>query len=112
MFWEELACLCLFSRGKFSYKAERETELGLTKYFSQRLLNSTQLFTLDTDYIFSLHCPWQTVKTSNSHQYCNEKGLLISQQRCCYKILERIGSFIVKDEVCNFMYTSKGTSAY
>ena len=51
-FCEELSFPYLFPRGKFRYKVERDTKLSPTKYFNQRLLNYTQLFASDPDFIF------------------------------------------------------------
>ena len=49
---EELAFPCLFPEGKFGYKVERKIKLSPVKYFNQRLLNHTQIFASDPDYIF------------------------------------------------------------
>ena len=49
---EELAFLKLFPEGKFGYKALRAVPLPAAKYFKQRLLNYTQRFASDADYIF------------------------------------------------------------
>ena len=52
-FCEELAFPCFFPNGKFRYKVEREIKLSPVKYFNQRLLNITQMFASDPDYVFS-----------------------------------------------------------
>ena len=49
---EELAHPFLFPTGKFGYKVEREVFLSPIRYFNQRLLNYTQKFAEDSDYIF------------------------------------------------------------
>ena len=49
---EELAFPHIFSSGQFGYRVEREVKLSPVKYFNQRLLNYTQLFSSDSDYIF------------------------------------------------------------
>ena len=51
-FCEELAFPYLFPNGKFGYKIEREIKLSPAKYFNQRLLNFTQMFASDPDYVF------------------------------------------------------------
>ena len=51
-FCEELAFPNLFPSGKFGYKAKRDIPLSPVKYFNQRLLNYTQRFASNTDYIF------------------------------------------------------------
>ena len=51
-FCEELAFPYLFPNGKFGYKVEMEIKLSPAKYFNQRLLNFTQMFASDPDYVF------------------------------------------------------------
>ena len=51
-FCEELAFPHLFPRGRFGYKVARQIKLSPAKYFNQRLLNYSQLFASDPDYIF------------------------------------------------------------
>ena len=53
-FGEELAFPYLFPDGKFGYKVERDIPISPVKYFNQRLLNYTQRFAGDADYIFLL----------------------------------------------------------
>jgi len=45
----------LFPTGKFGYHVERDVKLSPTKYFNQRLLNYSQKFASDADYIFFTH---------------------------------------------------------
>ena len=52
---EERAHPHLFPNGKFGYKVEKDIPLSPSKYFNQRFLNYTQLFSSDSDYIF---CPF------------------------------------------------------
>ena len=54
-FCEELAHPNLFPTGRFGYKAERNVHLSSARYFNQRLLNFTQRFVSDSDYIFFAH---------------------------------------------------------
>ena len=49
---EVLAFLYLFPTGKFGYNVQRINKLSPIKYFNQRLLNYTQLFVSESDYIF------------------------------------------------------------
>ena len=49
---EELAQPYLFPTGKFGYKVKREIPCSVSKYFNQRLLNYSQVFASDSDYIF------------------------------------------------------------
>ena len=51
-FFEELGHPHLFPTGQYGYKVEREIPFIPSKYFNQRLLNYTQKFASDNDYIF------------------------------------------------------------
>jgi len=51
-FCEEFAHPHLFPTGKFGYKVERKIRLSPVRYFNQRLLNYSQKFSSDPDYIF------------------------------------------------------------
>ena len=52
---DELAHPYLFPTGKYGYKFDRDIPLSPVKYFNQRLLNYTQKFASDADYIFFVH---------------------------------------------------------
>jgi len=54
-FCEEQAFPYLFPKGRFGYKIARAVKLSPVKYFNQRLLNYTQRFPSNADYIF--FCP-------------------------------------------------------
>ena len=54
-FCEELAHPHLFPTGKFGYKVMRDVKLNPSQYFNQRLLNYSQKFSSDADYIFFAH---------------------------------------------------------
>ena len=45
----------LFPKGKIGNKIKRDTPISPSKYFKQRLLNFSQIFVADTDYIFFAH---------------------------------------------------------
>ena len=49
---EELAFPKIFFRRKFGYTFPREHHLTATRYFNQRLLNFSQTFASNSDYIF------------------------------------------------------------
>lgn len=49
-----LACPYLFPDCKFGYKVECDVPISPVKYFNQRLLNDTQEFSGDAEYIFLL----------------------------------------------------------
>jgi len=62
---EELAHPHLFPTGQFGYKVDREIPLTPTKYFNQRLLNYTQKFASDSDYIFFANSVTQQLHLSS-----------------------------------------------
>ena len=54
-FCDELGHPHLFPTGQYGCKVEREIPLTPSKYFNQRLLQYTQKFASDNDYIFFAH---------------------------------------------------------
>ena len=44
--------LHLFPPGKYGYKVQRDIPLSTSKYLNQQLLNYSQVFAADSDYIF------------------------------------------------------------
>ena len=62
---EELAFPYLFSEGNFDYKPTRKLKLSPVKYFNQRLFNYTQMFALDSDYIFYALSATQQLKLNS-----------------------------------------------
>ena len=55
VYCEEMAHPRLFPTGRFGYKVKRKVPLTPSKYFNQRLLNYSQKFASDSDYIFFAH---------------------------------------------------------
>ena len=64
-FSEERARPHLFSTGKVEYKAEREIQISPSKYFNQRLLNYSQKFASDSDYIVFAHSVLQKLQLNS-----------------------------------------------
>ena len=56
---EEQAFPYLFPTGRFGYNVSRQVKLSPVRYFNQRLLNYTQHFSSDSNYIFFAHCVLQ-----------------------------------------------------
>ena len=113
-FCAELAFPYLFPMGKFGYKVERDVKLSPSKYFNQRLLNYTQLFASDPDFMFFALSITQQLKLKSQinvpmKKVCsgNLTAGLLSQN-----FSESVKSFIVKDEAYHFMSTIKDTPAY
>ena len=55
MFCEELSHPHLFSTAQFGYNVKRDINLSASKYFNQPLVNCSQKFAGDSDYIFFAH---------------------------------------------------------
>ena len=64
-FYEELSHPHLFPLGKFGFQTKRKVQLSPSKYFNQRLLNNTQKFSSDSDYIFFAQSVIQKLNLSN-----------------------------------------------
>ena len=52
---EELAFPKIFFKGKFGFTFPHEHHLTPTRYFNERLLNFSQTFASNSDYIFFVH---------------------------------------------------------
>ena len=111
---ELLAHPYLFPNGKFGYLYEREVPLSPCKYFNQRLLNHTQVFASDADYIFFAHSVTQHLNLNSCINIAMKKikadGLTAGELSQNFK--EKISTLIANDEAFNFMNTLKGTPAY
>ena len=111
---EVLAHPHLFPKGKFGYTWKRNKPLSPTKYFNQRLLNYTQKFASDSDYIFFAQSVLQHLNLNNSINIAMQKvkmdGMTAGALSQNYK--ERIQGFLANDDAFNFMNTVKGTPAY
>ena len=109
---EELAFPKIFFRGKFGYTFPREHHLTPTRYFNQRLLNFSQKFALNSDYIFFAQSVLQQ-KTLNDQINISMKKVtaqLIAGMLANYH--ERVKRFVSNDQGLLFMNQIKGTPAY
>ena len=113
-FCEELAHPHLFPYGKFGYHAVREVSLSAAKYFNQRLLNYSQKFASDSDYIFFSHQVLQQLKLKSNINIamkkvtCNKMTAGMLQ----HNFQESVKNYISSDNAYRFMKTIKGTPAY
>ena len=80
----------LFPTEKFDYVLNTAVSLGTSKNFNQRILNYTQVFALDKDYILFF--------TMLQHLHINNS---IS-----------IEAFLANDDAINFINALKGTPVY
>ncbi|XP_066911415.1 uncharacterized protein [Clytia hemisphaerica] len=111
---EVLAFPDLFPNGKFGLTAYRDVKLTHTKYFNQRLLNYTQRFASDTDYIFFANFVSQQTNLQNQMNVAMRKvsGRNISAGMLSSNFKEAVKNFVVSEEAYSFMNTVKGSAAY
>ena len=111
---EVLAHPYLFPTGKFGYTYERDVVLSPCRYFNQKLLNYTQAFASDSDYICFAQAVTQHLNLNRSINIAMQKiraeGLTAGELSKNYS--GRIKVFVANDEAFNFMHTLKGTPAY
>jgi len=111
---EELAFPYLFPTGKFGFKVERNVHLSAAKYFNQRLLNYTQRFAADSDYIFYALSVTQSLKLISQINIAMKKVCSgnITAGMLSQDFIQRVKTFINKDEAYQFMSNIPGTPAY
>ena len=111
---EELVLPHLFPTGKFGYKVKREIPLSASKYFNQRLLNHSQVFQSDSDYIFFAHTVLQRIQLNDQIKFALNKvstdlptaGMLKGNFK------EKVKQFIARGKDYSFMRSIKGIPAY
>ena len=113
-FCEELAHPHLFPTGRFGYKIKREVPLSASKYFNQRLLNYTQKFASDSDYIFYAHSVLQRLQLNNQINIAMRKitSTSLTAGTLSNNFKETIKQFVANDKAFRFMTPVKGTHAY
>jgi len=111
---EELAHPHLFPTGKFGYKVERDVNLSPSKYFNQRLLNYTQKFASDADYIFFAHQVIQQLKLKSQINIAMKKVTCANMTAgdLGKNFQQTVKNCIASDHAYKFMSTIKGTPAY
>ena len=112
-FCEEQAFPYLLPKGKFGYKVLRSVQLSPVKYFNQRLLNYTQRFSSNGDYIFFAHYVMQQINLFNQINIATSKvSGTINAGQLKNNFRETVQSFISEDKGFTFMKSVKGTPAY
>ena len=113
-FCEELAHPHLFPTGKHGYKVERDIELTPNKYFNRRLLNYTQKFASDSDYISFAHSVLQKVKLNSQINIAMRKVASdkITAGKFSKNFKQTVKQFIASNRVYSFMNLIKSTPAY
>ena len=111
---EELAFPHLFPNGKFGFHVDRDIKLTPTRYFNQRLLNYSQKFASDTNYIFFAHAASLKLnllsKINTAMQKVNPGQLTAGM--LCANFEDTVKSFIANDSAFRFMDTIKGAPEY
>ena len=109
---EELAFPKIFFRGKFGYAFPREHHLTPTRYFNQRLLNFSQPFASNSDYIFFAQPVLQQKNLNDQINIAMKKvtGQLTAGRFANYD--ESVKQFVSNDQGFLFMNQIKGTPAY
>ena len=91
-----------------------EVKLSPVKYFNQLLLNYTQLFASDSDYIFFALYVTQQLKLNSQISIVKKTlfGRILNAGMFSGKFTETVKSSISKDEAYNFMNNIKETPAF
>ena len=113
-FYKELSHPHLFPTGQFGYNVKRNINLSPSKYFKQRLLNYSQTFAGDSDYIFFAHAVLQRIQLNSQINIAMRK---VSSDTLTAGTLNRnfketVRQFMANDKAYNFMNSIKGTPAY
>ena len=74
IFCQVLSNSHFFPTGKFGFQTKRKVYLTSTKYFNQRLLNYTQKFSSDSDYIFFAHSVMRKLNLINQTNIAMRKA--------------------------------------
>ena len=102
----------IFFRGKFGYIFPREHHLTPTRYFNQRLLNFSQTFASNSDYIFFAQSVLQQKNLNDQINIAMKTvtGQLTAGMFANYD--ESVKWFASNDQGFFFMNQIKGTPAY
>ena len=113
IFCEELSHPHLFHTGKFGFQTKRKVYLTSTKYFNQRLLNYTQKFSSDSDYIFFAHSVMQKLNLSSQINIAMRKvtSSQLTAGMVSSNFNEKVKEFIASNQALTFMNSIKGTLA-
>ena len=107
-----LAFPYLFPKWKFAY-IQCDVKLSSVKYFNQQLLNYTQLFASEADYIFDALSGTQQLKLSSqiniALKFCSGH---VTSRMLPSNFTETVKFFLTKDDAYQFMCNIKGTTAY
>ena len=114
IYCERMAHPHLFPTDRFGYKVKRKVPLTPSKYFNQRLLNYSQKFASDSDYIFFAHAVMQKIQLNDQINIAMRK---IASDNLNAGMLSKnfkatVHQFIAQDKAYSFMSSIKGAPAY
>ena len=111
---EALAFPYLFPTEEFGYNIQRDVKLSPVRHFNQRLLNFTQLFASEADYIFYTLSVTQQLKLNIQINIALKKFCSghVTAGMLSRNFTEAVKSILTKDDAYQFMDNIKGTHAY
>ena len=85
-----------------------------SRYFKQRLLNYSQKFASDSDYIFFAHPVLQELQLNSQINIAMRKVACssLTAGMLCKNFKENVKKCIARDKACSFMNAIKGTQTY
>ena len=89
-------------------------QISPSKYFNQRLLNYSQKFTSDSDYIFFAHSVLLKLELNSQINIAMKKVACstLTAGMLSKDFKETVSQFIARDRAYSFMNVIKGTPAY
>ena len=110
---EELAHPFLFPTGKFGFKFDRDVTLSPVRYFNQRLLNYTQRFSSDSDYLFFAQAVTQQLRINSQISIAMRKipGVLTAGALTA-DYDNTVNTFLHNEKAFKFLSEIKGSPSY
>ncbi|XP_062602075.1 uncharacterized protein LOC134263710 [Saccostrea cucullata] len=107
----------LFPSGRFSWNADRETRITLSRYFNNRLMNTDDRFAKDSNYIFFSQFMSDLNQVIEKTQISIRKSVrrMGSEQLVTANMVqnpETLSKLMKNDEALRFMQPIRGTPAY
>ena len=111
---KKMAHLHLFPTDNIRYKVKRDVSLTPSKYFNQRLLNSTQRFASTSDYIYFANLVIQKTQLNdqNSTAMRNVASDCLNAGMSSKNFKTTMQQLIAQGKSYSFMSSIKGTAAY
>ena len=110
--YQELAFFSLFRNGKFGYSCKCQKKLIWSKYINQRLLNYTQRFVSDVNYLFFCQAILQLKRLQEQKSIAMRKHSSPLNASMFQNYKESIRNILRSDQAFYFMNSIKGSPAY